>query len=115
VARPCDCDGPCLSGRYGAYTVLVHLAQADTDPARRGQAMAHLATIGPMAGGIGADGHCQGDRLAAPMIARLYPDENEEPQPGPEVRDVIAEIEAAGLKRFEQLLADARRNAGIGG
>jgi hypothetical protein len=112
MARPCDCDGPCLGGRYGAYTVLVHRAQADTDPARRQQAMDYLAKIGPMAGSIGADGSCPGDGLAAPMISKLYPDEK--PQPGPEVHDVIAEIEAAGVKRFEQFLADARRNAALG-
>ena len=115
MARPCDCDGPCLRGRYGAFAVLVHRAQADTDPARRQQAMAHLAAIGPMAGSTGADGSCPGDGLAAPMLAKLYPDENENPQPGPEVHDVIAEIEAAGRERFEQVLADARRNAALGG
>jgi hypothetical protein len=113
MARPCGCDGPCLSGRYGAYTVLLHRAQADTDPARRQQAMDYLAKIGPMAGTIGADGRCPGDSLAAAMLARLYPDEK--PQPGPPVQDVIAEIEAAARKRFEQLLADARQNAGLGG
>lgn len=106
MARPCDCDGPCLRGRYGAYTVLVHRAQADTDSARRQQAMAHLATIGPMAGSLGADGRCPGDSLAAPMLGRLYPDD---PQPGP--RATIAAIEAEALAQINQIVAEHQARA----
>jgi hypothetical protein len=104
VARPCDCDGPCLRGRYGAYTVLVHLAQADTDPARRQQAMDLLAKIGPSAGSIGADGSCPGDQLAASMLARLYPDDPR-PDPQPDPRAAIAAIEAEARARAEQIIA----------
>jgi hypothetical protein len=102
MARPCGCDGPCLSGRYGAYTVLVHVASADRDPVRHQQAMAFIATIGPMAGSIGADGSCPGDSLAAPMLDRLYP---AGPQPDP--RATIAAIEAEAQAAFAAIIAGA--------
>lgn len=93
----------------GDYARLVQLAQADTDPARRQQAMHAIAQAAPHAGGDNTGA----DAIARSALARIYPAEN--PQPGPEVHDVIAEIEAAALKRFEQFLADARHNAAIGG
>jgi hypothetical protein len=108
VARPCDCDGPCLGGRYGAYSVLVHLAQADTDPARHQLAMHAIAQAAPHAGGDNAGA----DAIARSALARIYPDEA--PQPSPETQDTIKQIEAAAIKRFEQLLGELRHNAGLG-
>ena len=115
MARPCGCDGPCLSGRYGAYSVLVHVASADRDPVRHQQAMAFIATIAPMAGPVGADGSCPGDAAAAAMLAKLYPDDAPQPEPSATPAAIIAEIEAAARKRFEQFVDDARHNAAIGG
>ena len=92
----------------GEYAELVRLAQADDDPQRRQQAMHAIAQAAPHAGGDNTGA----DAIARAALARIYPAEN--PQPGPEVHDVIAEIEAAGIKRFEQFLADARRNAALG-
>jgi hypothetical protein len=63
--------------QYGDYTRLVLAAQADTDQAHRQLAMDALAKIAPMAGTIGADGHCPGDAAAAPILARLYPPHTE--------------------------------------
>jgi hypothetical protein len=98
VARPCQCP-VCAGGRYGAYTVLVHQAQADTDTGRAQTAHAFLAIAGPMAGSIGADGRCPGDALAAPMLARLYPSDPPAGQPGADAR--IAEVTA----RFQDEVA----------
>jgi hypothetical protein len=109
VAAPCDCRACAAS----AYVRLLHSAQRDQDAGHRRQAMDYLATIGPMAGSIGADGSCPGDSAAAPMLATLYPDDK--PQPGPPVQDVIAEIEAAAVKRVEQFMNDLRQNAAVGG
>lgn len=86
--------------------MLVHRAQADTDPQRRQQAMAAIATIAPMAGSISADGSCPGDALAKPMLDRLYP-----AGPQPDRRATIAAIEAEALARIEQILEQARAGA----
>lgn len=71
MARPCGCDGPCLGGRYGAYTVLLHRAQADTDAARRQQAMDYLAVIGPMAGSIGTDGRSELEEHETALLTEM--------------------------------------------
>jgi hypothetical protein len=106
MATPCDCDGPCLGGRYGAYTVLVHQAQADTDPVRRQQAMNFLAMIGPSAGSIGADGSCPGDGPAAAYLQRVYPDNAPQPAKDDGARATIAAIEAEAQAAFAAIAAE---------
>ena len=85
----------------GEYAELVRLAQADDDPPRRQQAMHAIAQAAPHAGGDSTGA----DTIARAALATIYPAEN--PQPSPEVHNVIAEIEAAAVRRFEQFLADA--------
>lgn len=106
MARPCQCPGVCATSQYGAYTVLVHQAQHDTDQQRAQLAHAFLAVIGPMAGSIGADGHCPGDALAEPYLHRVYP---AEPSP-------IAATEAETQARIAQIereaIAEARKLLG---
>jgi hypothetical protein len=70
VPGPCQCGG-CTSGANGAYTRLLHTAQADDDTAHRQLAMTEIAAIAPIAGG---DGTTMADALAVPVLARLYHD-----------------------------------------
>lgn len=95
MATPCDCRACAPS----PYVRLLHSAQQDQDIEHRQQAMDYLAKIGPMAGTIGADGHCPGDQLAAAMLDRLYP---ADPQPDP--RAVIAQIEARAQAAFTAIV-----------
>lgn len=107
MARPCGCT-ICTTGTYGAYTVLVHQAQADTDQQRAQNAHAFLAIIGPMAGSIGADGRCAGDALAQPYLQRIYP-----PEPGPRAAAIEAEAKARAAQIEQEALAAVRRIAGL--
>jgi hypothetical protein len=63
-----------MAVEYGAFVQLLHAAQADSDAARSQEVMAYISHISPLAGSIGADGHCPGDALAAPYLARMYPE-----------------------------------------
>lgn len=69
MAGRCTCDG-CLTGRWGAYTTLVHSAKPDFDQARKQAAMTAISTIAPFAGG---DDTTAVDSQAAPVLNQLYP------------------------------------------
>jgi hypothetical protein len=101
MAGRCTCTG-CATDRHGAYTVLLHSAQNDTDPGHRQQAMDVITLAMPYS-------HSGADALAAPALDRLYPEQPSQPPntATQNIADIIGRYRAEAQAIINQHIAKA--------